>query len=96
VTEPAPTRAPRSAGILVVDPRTMALLERWTADAAYVSIEVGLDGSVVMASGLAGEDDQGEASLWEASVTFHDARDGRILARYGRLGAEGVAMIIEP
>jgi hypothetical protein len=96
VTEPAPTGAPQTAGILVVDPRTMALLDRWTADAAYISIDVGLDGSVVMASGLAGEDERGEASPWESSVTFHDARDGRILARYGRLGSEGVAMIIEP
>jgi hypothetical protein len=96
VTEPAPIGAPRSVGFLVVDPRTMALLDRWTAHAAYVSIDMGLGGSVVMASGLAGQDDRGEASLWEASITFHDATDGRILARYGQLGAEGVAMIIEP
>jgi hypothetical protein len=94
--EPGLYGPPRSIGILVVDPRTMALLGRWVADAAYVSIQMGLDGSVVMASGMPGVDDRGEQSLWDASVTFHDAGDGRILARYGRLGSEGMATIIEP
>jgi hypothetical protein len=49
-----------------------------------------------MASGLAGMDDRGEPASWDASVTFHDAADGRILARYGTLGADIVATIIEP
>ena len=95
--EPGPIgRPPVNFGILVVDPRTMALLDRWAADAAYISIDVGLEGAVVMASGFAGITDRGESSLWEASVTFHDAADGRILARYGRLGEEGMATIIQP
>lgn len=93
--EPGPLDALRSLGILVVDPRTMALLGRWSNDAAYDSIHMGFGGSVVMASGMSGFDDRGEPSFWEASVTFHDAEDGRILARYGRLG-EFRATIIEP
>jgi hypothetical protein len=87
---------PSSLGILVVDPRTLALLGRWAPDATYVSIRTGLQGTVVMASGLAGMDDRGEPTSWDASVTFHDAGDGRILARYGTLGADLAATIIEP
>jgi hypothetical protein len=85
-----------NTGILVVDPRTMMLRERWAAEAAYASIATGLNGSVVMASGVAGINESGDESLWDASVTLHDATDGRILARYGRLGREGFATIIEP
>jgi hypothetical protein len=57
---------------------------------------MGLDGAVVMASGTSGADQRGELAFWEASVTFHDAVDGRILARYGRLGEFFGPMIIEP
>jgi hypothetical protein len=95
-TERSSSGPTRSVGIFVVDPRTMALVARWPTDASYVSIQVGLDGSVVMASGMAGVDDRGKPVPWDASVTFHDATSGRIVALYGRLGREGTATIVEP
>jgi len=94
--KPGAIWTPLNVGILAVDPRTMALRDRWTADAAYASIDTGRDGSVVIASGLAGMNERGDQSLWDASLTYHDATDGTILARYGRLGRDGFPMIIEP
>jgi hypothetical protein len=95
-SEPGPLGGPQSLGIFVVDPTTMALLGRWRPDATYLSIHMGLDDSVVMASGMSGVDERAELAFWDASVTFHDAVDGRILARYGRLGDFSAPLIIEP
>ena len=94
--KPGATWTPMNVVILAIDPRKMALRDQWAADAAYASIDTGLNGSVVIASGLAGLNERGDQSLWDASLTYHDATDGAILARYGRLGRDGFPMIIEP
>ena len=95
-SEPQSPGPPASDGILVVDPSTMALLGRWAPDAAYTSIRLGVGGSIVIASGMPGRDEGGDEVPWEASITFHDAEDGQILARYGRLGDSPAPIVIEP
>jgi hypothetical protein len=75
-----------SAGIFVVDPGTLALLARWDPDAQYFAVQPIDDGSVVVAAGAPAVDADGNDVPWQASLTFHDASDGRILLRLGRIG----------
>ena len=70
-----------SAGIFVVDPGTLALLDRWDPDAQYFAVQPIDDGSIVVAAGAPAVDADGNDVPWQASLTFHDATDGRILAR---------------
>jgi hypothetical protein len=80
------TDSPPSLGVFVVDPRTLAVIDRWAPDALYVGIEPVLGGRALALSGAAGLDARGGNAPWDASVTIHDAADGRILLRFGRLG----------
>ena len=75
-----------SAGIFVVDPGTLALLDRWDPDAQYFAVQPIDDGSIVVAAGAPAVDADGTAVPWQASLTFHDATDGRILLRLGQMG----------
>jgi hypothetical protein len=75
-----------SAGIFVVDPGTLALLDRWDPDAQYFAVQPIDDGSVVVAAGAPAVDADGNSVPWQASLTFHDASDGRILLRLGQIG----------
>jgi hypothetical protein len=75
-----------SAGIFVVDPATLALLDRWPPDAQYFAVQPIDDGSIVVAAGAPATDADGNEVPWQASLTFHDASDGRILLRLGQVG----------
>jgi hypothetical protein len=75
-----------SAGIFVVDPGTLALLDRWDPDAQYFAVQPIEDGSIVVAAGAPAVDAEGSSVPWQASLTFHDASDGRILLRLGQMG----------
>jgi hypothetical protein len=86
----------KSVGIFVVDTATESLVQRWDADASYTTIQPILDGKVVAAAGAAGADDGGMEAPWEASLTFHDAGDGRILLRLGQLGQAYAESVMEP
>lgn len=87
-------RQPPSLGILVVDPRTLALVGHWDPDAWYVSIQLSPDGSSVVAAGAPNMDASGLEVPWEGSLTFHDVRDGRILLRLGQLGQSWGATLL--
>jgi hypothetical protein len=75
-----------SAGIFVVDPGTLALLDRWDPDAQYFAVQPIDDGSIVVAAGAPAVDADGNDVPWQASLTFHDASDGRIVLRLGQMG----------
>lgn len=75
-----------SAGVFVVDPRTLAVVDRWSPDAMYVSIEPILGGRAFAVTGAPGVDAGGRSAPWQGSITIHDAVDGRILMRFGQLG----------
>jgi hypothetical protein len=84
-----------SLGVFVVDTATEALVQHWDPDANYISIQPILGGSIVVAGGVPGADTDGQEAPWEASMTFHDASDGRILLRLGQLGQGYAASVIE-
>jgi hypothetical protein len=77
-----------SLGVLVVDPATFALVDRWAPQANYVSVQVVLDGTAVAAAGAPHVDVTGKEVPWEASLTLHDATNGRVRAQYGALGED--------
>jgi len=83
-----------SAGIFVVDPGTLALLARWDPDAQYFAVQPIEDGSIVVAAGAPAVDADGNEVPWQASLTFHDATDGRILLRLGQMGDGAYPQII--
>jgi hypothetical protein len=87
---------PPSLGILVVDPHTMALVGHWDPDAWYVSAQLSSDGTSLIAQGAPNYDASGAEVPWEASLTFHDVRDGRILLRLGQLGQSWGGMLLSP
>ncbi len=87
---------PPSLGVFVVDPTTLALVGRWAPDAAYISLQPLLGGSVIAAAGAPGSDADGNSAPWQASLTLHDATDGRILMRFGQLGDGWYPMIAPP
>ena len=86
----------QSIGVFVVDTATESLVGRWHADATYVTIQPALGGSVVVATGLPGVDERAFQAQWDASLTFHDASDGRILLRLGQIGQAYGASVLEP
>lgn len=84
---------PASRGVFVFDRSTLALLDRWAPAANYVTIAATGDGHVV-AGGMPGFDESGREAPWDASLTIYDAADGRLLARFGRLGQDGPPVIV--
>jgi hypothetical protein len=83
-----------SLGIFVVDRATLALVDRWAPAADYVGLSVRADGRV-LASGVPGVDASGREAPWQGSLTVHDPVDGRILARFGRLGTEVPLLVVD-
>jgi hypothetical protein len=75
-----------SRGVLVVDPTTFAIVDRWAPEANYFSLQVVLDGTAVAATGVAQFDASGREVPWQASLTLHDAATGRVLVRFGQMG----------
>jgi hypothetical protein len=74
-----------SLGIFVIDRSTLALVDRWAAAADYLGVTA-LPNGLVAASGLPSVNEHGQPAPWEASLTIHEAVDGRILVRFGQLG----------
>ena len=86
---------PASRGVFAFDRSTLALTGRWAPAANYFSVAATADGHVV-AGGVPGFDESGREAPWEASLTIYNASDGRLLARFGRLGEDGTPFIIGP
>jgi len=82
-----------SLGIFVIDRSTLALVDRWAPAADYIAVTT-LPNGLVAAAGLPGVDEQGRLAPWEASLTIHDAADGRILLRFGQLGSDSPAIVV--
>ena len=82
-----------SRGIFVIDRSTLALVDRWAPAADYISVAA-LTNGVVVASGMPGVQTDGTSAPWEASVTIHEASDGRILVRFGQLGEGNAPFVI--
>ncbi len=87
-------RSQSSLGIFVVDASTLALTGHWAPAADYISIAPVGDGHLIAASGLSGNDTLGRPAGWEASISFHDAVDGRIVLRLGRLGTNPPQVLV--
>jgi hypothetical protein len=94
---PLPTSDPGnlpSLGIFVIDRATLALVDRWAPAADYLAVTA-LPNGLVAAAGLPGVDEQGRIAPWDASLTIHDATDGRILLRFGQLGSDSPAIVVD-
>jgi hypothetical protein len=87
---------PKSLGVFVVDPATLALVGHWTPAAQYVSVQPILGGTTIAAIGAPGVDANGQNAPWQSSLTLHDAVDGRILVRFGQLGEGWYPYIVGP
>ena len=74
-----------SSGVWVFDARTLQLLERWPAKAAYQSVALLDDGRFLAAIGSPGVDESGGRARWGTSMTVHDALTGRPVMRIGDL-----------
>ncbi len=83
-----------SLGVFVIDRRTLALVGRWAPAASYITLTA-LAGGYVAASGLPGIKEDGHFAPWEASLTIHNAADGRILVRFGQLGSDGPVSVVD-
>jgi hypothetical protein len=84
-----------SLGIFVIDRATLALVDRWAPAADYMAV-TSLPNGLVAAAGLPGVDEQGRIAPWDASLTIHAAADGRILLRFGQLGTDSPAIVVDP
>ena len=82
------------SGVLVLDARSLAVLERWAPAGELTSIAVSDDGKLVYTAGIAvpGADDPRAAA---ATVTVRDAVGGGLRATIGGLGGEPI-LIVDP
>jgi hypothetical protein len=83
-----------SRGIFVIDRSTLALVDRWAPAAEYLAVTA-LPGGLVAAAGMPGIGADGHFAPWEASLTIYDEADGRILIRFGQLGNDNPALVID-
>ena len=74
-----------SSGVWIFDARTLALLERWPAKAAYRSLALLDDGRFLTAIGSPGVDEAGGRARWGTSMTIHATVTGRAVMRLGDL-----------
>jgi hypothetical protein len=86
-----------SAGIHVVDAKTLEVLGTWAPTADYTSIAVSRDGSLVYAIGAPGVRQQSDGSASvdatvAASLTVFDASSGKVRAVAGQLGDESIRL----
>jgi hypothetical protein len=79
-----------SAGVVVLDSRTLDVLDHWPPAADLVSIAASADGRFVYASGMSSVGSGGERTDQPASVTVYDAATGRLVAFLGQLGEDWV------
>jgi hypothetical protein len=84
-----------SAGVIVLDSTTLAVLDHWPPAADLVSIATSADGRFVFASGMPLADASGARTEQAASVTIYDRETGRQVAFFGQLG-EDVIMFGNP
>ena len=94
--QPPDAQGQPSLGVFVIDPKTLAVVDRWDPAANYVAIEPVLGGRAVAVTGQPGVDAGGRAAPWSASLTFYDPADGRILLRFGQLGEGFPPAVIRP
>jgi hypothetical protein len=83
-----------SRGIFVIDRATLALVNRWAPAANYLAVTA-LPGGLVAAAGMPGIEADGQYAPWESSLTIYDEADGRIVVRFGRLGSDNPALVID-
>lgn len=83
-----------SRGIFAIDRSTLALVGRWAPAANYLGVTA-LPGGLVAAAGMPGIETDGQNAPWEASMTIYDEADGRIVVRFGQLGNDNPALIID-
>ena len=83
-----------SRGIFVIDPSTLALVDRWAPAANYFAVAA-LPNGLVAASGMPGIQVDGSFAPWQGSLTIHEAPDGRILERFGQLGEGSAPFVID-
>lgn len=74
-----------SSGVWVFDARSLEVLERWPATAAYQSLALLDDGRFLAAIGSPGVDESGGRARWGTSMTVHDILTGRPVVRLGDL-----------
>jgi hypothetical protein len=74
-----------SAGVVVFDARTLALIGRWAPTADFDSIAVSADGKLVYAAGAPDVDAGGVQTNQQASITVFDATDGTVRLIAGQL-----------
>ena len=84
---------PPSLGVFVIDRSTLALVDRWAPAADYLAVTA-LPNGLVAAAGVPGVTEDGHTAPWQASVTIHDAVDGRILVRFGELGSDNPPVVV--
>jgi hypothetical protein len=82
-----------SRGVFVIDRSTLALVDRWAPAADYLAVTA-LPGGLVAAAGIPGVKEDGQSAPWEASMTIYDEADGRIVVRFGQLGNDNPALVI--
>lgn len=87
-------QAQPSLGVLVFDPATMAMVDHWGPAANEVALEPILGGKAIAVAANPSFDASGRPVPWEGSLTIRDAVDGRILERFGRLGADSLPYVI--
>ena len=85
--DPAGSGLTGSAGVLVFDTATMAVVGRWAPTADFVSLALSPDGHLVSVTGAPGVMADGAPGPEEASITVFGAADGAVKAIAGRLGA---------
>jgi hypothetical protein len=87
-------QTPASLGVFVIDPSTMAMLAHWAPAASEVALEPILGGRAIAVAANPSFDASGASVPWDGSLTIRDAVDGRILERFGRLGADTIPFLI--
>ena len=83
-----------SRGIFAIDRSTLALVNRWAPAANYVAVTA-LPGGLVAAAGMPGIEADGQSAPWESSLTIYDEADGRIVVRFGQLGNDNPALVVD-
>jgi hypothetical protein len=95
VREGADVYGQRSLGVFVIDTTTLALVGHWAPVANDTSVAVLADGRVLIGA-QPGMNAAGDQVPWAGSLTIHDAADGAIVARYGRVGTDMIPRPVGP
>ena len=79
-----------SSGVLVVDARSLQVLDHWAPVADYDSLAVSRDGSLVYVLSMPGTGSPGQGAATEVSLTVYDARSGAVRLEVDHLGSDFV------